>query len=255
MQIREAKTNHPGQSLFLSTIFNVIGGWLYALKYKVRITGGGPIPSTGPLFVLSKHWSLADVPLGKIALTRMSGRHLWCVMKDSLARGPFGWFLLRQGGIPINRNNPEKSKADLLLARSVLNEGNMLCLFPEQTTVRGKMGRGKTPGFRFILGKPREPIAVLCVGFHYTRRRFRRTLVDFKIGTVRHFTREHDPEMFMHECMHEIADLSGLKYPYAPPLDRRARKAQKLNDSSRPQRHSAADEDAGTELATNPANV
>jgi 1-acyl-sn-glycerol-3-phosphate acyltransferase len=206
------RSGHPGQSLFLSTLFNVVGGLLYSLRFQVRITSEHLIPPTGPVLVLAKHWSLADVPLGKIAITKDSGRHLWCVMKESLARGPFGWFLLRQGGIPINRQNPEKSKHDLLLARRVLNEGHVLCLFPEQTIVPGKMGRGRLPGFRFVTNKPEQPIPVLCVGFHYHKRKYRRTLVEVNIGAPRMMTAEDDPAEFLQERMHEIARLSGLEY-------------------------------------------
>ncbi|MEQ9367115.1 MAG: 1-acyl-sn-glycerol-3-phosphate acyltransferase, partial [Leptospirales bacterium] len=136
--------------------------------------------------------------------------------KDSQAKPPFGWFLLRQGGIPVNRKNPEKSKHDLLLARNVLNAKHALCIFPEQTIVPGKMGRGRLPGFRFITAKPERPIAVLCIGFRYTKRRFRRTLVEIKIGSPRDFTAQEDPVLFLHERMQEIARLSGLQYTHPP---------------------------------------
>ena len=178
----------------------------------MRIESDHAIPDDGPVLILSKHWTLADVPLGKIAVTKDSGRHLWCVMKDSLAKPPFGWFLLRQGGIPINRTNPEKSKVDLLLARNVLHDGQMLCIYPEQTIVPNKMGRGRLPGFRFIVGKPKTPLAI---GFRYTKRRFRRTLVDIKIGSPRAFTKGDDHAEFLHERMHEIARRSDMTYPHA----------------------------------------
>ena len=210
------KSGHPGQNLFLSNLFNVVGGFLYSFKFQVRVTSDGAIPATGPVLILSKHCSLADVPLGKIAVMKDSRRHLWCVMKDSLGKGPFGWFLLRQGGIPINRQNPEKSKHDLLLARNVLRADHALCVFPEQTIVPGKMGRGKLPGFRFITAKSSRPIPVLCIGFRYTKRRMRRTLVEIKIGSPRDFQPNDDPTMFLHERMQEIARLSGLTYPHPP---------------------------------------
>lgn len=210
------QSGHPGQNIFLSNVFNILGGLIYSFFFKVRVQSEHAIPASGPVLILSKHWTLADVPLGKIAVTKDSGRHLWCVMKDSLAKPPFGWFLLRQGGIPINRSNPEKSKADLLLARNVLNDGQMLCIFPEQTIVPNKMGRGRLPGFRFIASKPKNPIAVLCIGFRYTKRRFRRTLVDIKIGAPREFQKGDDHAAFLHERMQEIARLSDMKYPHPP---------------------------------------
>ncbi len=210
------KSGHPGQNIFLSHIFNLIGGFIYSFMYSVRVESDHAIPPSGPVLILSKHWRLSDVALGKIAVKKDSGRHLWCVMKDSLAKPPFGWFLLRQGGIPINRQNPEKSKHDLVLARNVINEKHALCIFPEQTIVPNKMGRGRLPGFRFITAKPAEPIDVICIGFRYTKRKFRRTLVEIKIGSPRQFTAKDDPSAFLHERMHEIARLSGLEYTHPP---------------------------------------
>ena len=210
------RSGHPGQSLFLSRLFNIVARVLYGLKYSVRLQSEKGIPAEGPVLILAKHWALADVPLGKLAVTRDSGRHLWCVMKESLARGPFGWFLLRQGGIPVNRAQPDKSRHDLLLARKVLEDNHVLCIFPEQTTMPGRMGRGRAPGFRFIAGQPNEPIAVITIGFHYTKRRFRRTLVDIKIGPRHYFTAQDEPEAFLHERMLEMARLSGLEYTFEP---------------------------------------
>lgn len=219
------KSGHPGQSLFLSALFNVVVAFAYTFIYKIRVKSAKGIPAEGPVIILAKHWSLADVPLGKLAVTRDSGRHLWCVMKASLASGPFGGLMLKVGGIPINRDNPEKSKNDLLLARHVLHDGAMLCVFPEQTTVPKKMGRGRSPGFRFIMGRPERPIGVVCIGFHYTKRRFRRTLVDIHIGEATYFTKHDDAETFLHERMRDIARLSRLEYGFAPPLSRKERRA------------------------------
>lgn len=209
-----AQFGHPGQSIFLSALWNVVVAFVYSFFYRVRVHVEERIPAQGPVLLLAKHWSLADVPLGKLAVTRYSGRHLWCMMKESLARGPFGGLILKVGGIPLNRENPERSRRDLQLARHVLHNGAMLCIFPEQTTVAGKMARGRTPGFRFLTAKAEQPLNVVCIGFHYRKRRFRRTLVDIKIGRAREMAPGHEPEDFLHSAMQEIAALSNLAYPF-----------------------------------------
>ena len=217
---------HPGLHGWLSSLWNGIVTVLYAFTHDLRVTHHATMPREGAVLVLAKHSTYSDVPLGKLAITRNAGRHLWCVMKDSMARGPLAGLFLRVGGIPINRDNPERSKRDLLLARKVLHDGHVLCIFPEQTIYLNRMGRGRAPGFRFITGRPPEPIAVVCVGFRYTKRRFRRVLVEIQIGAPTYYTREHDPEVFLDERMREMAGLSGLEYPYERPVPRRARPSE-----------------------------
>ncbi|MEQ9364243.1 MAG: hypothetical protein RIF32_08380, partial [Leptospirales bacterium] len=68
------KSGHPGQNIFLSNLFNVIGGLLYSLRFQVRVQSDHAIPATGPVLILSKHWTLADVALGKIAVKKDCGR-------------------------------------------------------------------------------------------------------------------------------------------------------------------------------------
>ncbi|MBX7059133.1 MAG: 1-acyl-sn-glycerol-3-phosphate acyltransferase [Leptospirales bacterium] len=209
-----ARFGHPGQSLFLSALWNAVVSIAYAPFYRVRVQAEAQIPASGPVLILFKHWSLADVPLGKLAITRNNGRHLWCVMKESLARGPFGRLILKVGGIPINRDRPERSRRDLMLARHVLSNGNMLCVFPEQTTVPGRMARGRAPGFRFITAETNQALPVVCIGIHYRPRRFRRTQVDIRIGEALLFQPGDDPEDFLHRAMHKIASLSELQYHF-----------------------------------------
>lgn len=217
------RKDHPGQSIWLSKFWNLVVSVAYVFTHKTRVLGHGTVPATGSVLILAKHSSYSDVPLGKLHITRHSGRHLWCVMKESLAKGPFGGLLLRVGGIPISRENPEKSKHDLLLARRVLHDGHMLCIFPEQTIYLNRMGRGRAPGFRFVTGRPPEPIAVVCVGFHYTRRKWRRTLVEIEISAPTYYGPTDDPEIFLHERMHDIARLSKLEYPFERPEPKRER--------------------------------
>jgi len=209
-----ARKAHPGLWPWLSSLWNVVVAFAYAFIYKVTVVHHERAPAEGPALVLAKHQSFSDVPLGKLAVMRNCRRHLWCVMKDSLAKPPFGWLLLRVGGIPLNREIPQRSREDLLLARRVLHSGAMLCLFPEQTFFRDAMGQGKAPGFRFVMGKPAEPVAVVPIGFRYGKRKFLRVPVEIQIGKASYFTKAEDPESFLHERMCEIAALSGLTYDF-----------------------------------------
>ncbi|MCB1158440.1 MAG: 1-acyl-sn-glycerol-3-phosphate acyltransferase [Leptospiraceae bacterium] len=216
--MKEKFEGHPGKRRIPSGILYILGSAFYRIFFNVRIEGTENIPNEGPLLILSKHSSYHDIPLGYSVLTRASGKRndFWCVMKDALASPIFMGFFLKCGGVPINRENPEKSKSQLILARKVLHAGNMLGIFPEQTRVPGKMGRGKEAGFRFVMGKPKEKVAVVCLGISYEKG-FLRKKATLKIGKVHFFQSGMDASQFFHERMVEMGELSGFSYNFPPP--------------------------------------
>lgn len=213
---------HPGKRPFPSRTLIFFGRWFLRLFYKIRVEGLEHVPVDGPLLVLPKHQRHEDIPLGYANVLARRRKDIWCIMKTELAK-PLGGFFLKCGGLPVDRQNPEKSKRDLLLGRRVLHDGNVLVLFPEQTFYKERMGRGRTPGFRFITGKPAEAIQVLPLGFEYRKRRFRRTELIMRAGPVRLYSKREDPEEFLHDCMLEIARLSQLEYPFEKPAGRKAK--------------------------------
>jgi 1-acyl-sn-glycerol-3-phosphate acyltransferase len=217
---------HPGKSLWRSELIRLFGKVGLALRFNITVEGHGNLPTSGPCLVLAKHQRYVDVPLGLQALVHIlhERKHdIWCVMKDNLVGGVFGDFFLRCGGIPLNRNNPEKSKEQLLFARNRLHEGRIVVVFPEQTLYPWKMGRGRPAGFRFITGKPPGPVAVNCVGFEYTQTSFPRVSVKIRVGPPSYYSAGDDPEHFLHDRMEEIASLSNLKYSFPRPEGRRGR--------------------------------
>lgn len=211
MKLRSKK--HPGQTWFATLSIYFFGGIILRLFYKIKIEGGENIPKTGPLLVLAKHQRLNDIPLGCAALFAKSRRRAWCIMKDSLNLPYLFGYLLKCGGIPIDRKNPEKTKESFAFAKHVLYHNQLMCLFPEQTFFPWKMGKGKVPGFRVIAGKPENPLQTICVGFEYGREKWR-TSVTIRIGKPSYFSKNDIPEVFLHERMKEIAHLSNLEYNF-----------------------------------------
>ncbi len=222
-------TEHPGKTSRASAMLAFIGTKLMKLFYNIRIELPEAVPENGPLLIISKHSTERDIPLGYAAMQDHLGRKGWCIMKSSLARRRYMGFFWKIGGIPLDRARPEKSKDYLVYARKVLYEldwtgkhpgdGNAMVLFPEETTYWKKMGEGQSAGFRFITGKPVKPLKVICVGFQYGSG-FRPEVL-IKFGPVREYSRSDDPAIFLHERMEEIAELSGLDYPYPAPAGRR----------------------------------
>ncbi|TGL62229.1 1-acyl-sn-glycerol-3-phosphate acyltransferase [Leptospira ognonensis] len=208
---------HPGKSKIISKILYLVGKYLYAIRFKIVVEVPDNVKSVGPLLVLSKHCSNHDMVLGLPAMADYLGREdAWCIIKDSLTKPYFFGFFLKIGGIPVNRNNPEKSKEQLLFARKTLYDGNLLVIFPEQSRHPNKVGRGKSPGFRFIAGKPVEPINTICVGLEYTKGLLRRKLT-IRFGNLRPYSKKDDAETFLHESMLEIARLTNMPYKFPPP--------------------------------------
>ncbi|WP_208728752.1 lysophospholipid acyltransferase family protein [Leptospira selangorensis] len=225
MSSKNIQKPHPGSSELARKALRWFGRLYGSLFYKTEVYGLENVPQTGKVLVLSKHQRNDDIPLGLSKALYHRRMDIWAIMKDSLAAPIFMDYFLKCGGIPLNRKEPRKSKNDLLFAKKVLNEGNMLVIFPEQTTIPYKMGKGRPGGFRFIVGKPEEPLAVLCLGLEYKPRGFlRRTSFIVRAGKLRHFEPDMDHEDFLHDCMHEIASLTNLKYPFE--------QAKKANDSN-----------------------
>nr|WP_243393281.1 lysophospholipid acyltransferase family protein [Leptospira perolatii] len=206
---------HPGSSNRVRRTIDAFGRIYSALFYKVEVHGLENIPKDGEVLLLAKHARNDDIPIGLSHALFRRRWNCWGVMKDSLARPRYLDFFLKCGGIPLNRDEPSKSKKHLLFAREVLYRGNLMVIFPEQTTVPYEMGEGKSGAFRFIVGKPKKPLPVSLLGFEYEPRgRFRRTKITLRVGETRELHPGQDPEEFLHECMHELARLSGLVYPF-----------------------------------------
>lgn len=206
--------HHPGKREWAGMILDFLGKHLYRLFFKVEIRYPKNLTHKGPVLILAKHSSNHDVPLGLPAIKRMFRRQdVWAIMKDSLARPMFGGLFLKAGGIPVNRSNPAQSKEQLLFARRVLYDNHVVVIFPEQTRIPARMGEGKSGGFRFIVGKPKTPIAINCIGYEY-KKGFLRTRVIIRCGKTKYFSTAQNANRFIHERMLDIAWLSNLHYPY-----------------------------------------
>ncbi len=205
---------HPGKSGLISSILYFIGKYIYKVRFNIKAKPNQSIQTSGPILVLSKHCSNHDIVAGlPVMVDYLNRKDAWCIIKNSLTKPIFLGFFFKIGGIPIDRENPILSKQQLLYSRKILHEGNLLVLFPEQSRHPRSMGEGKSAGFRFIMGKPSEAVKVICVGIEY-KNTFPRRTIEFNFGEIKEYSKKEDPEIFLKNCMVEIAKLSNLEYPF-----------------------------------------
>ncbi len=101
---------------------------LWLLGWKVQ---GPPPPFPKYIAIFAPHTSNWDGIVGILCSFALRVRGNW-LGKDSLMVGPFGWFLKKIGGIPVDRSSPQK------LVKQVVdffnsNEQAVLGIAPEGT--------------------------------------------------------------------------------------------------------------------------
>ena len=212
----------------------LLGRIIGRLMYRVEVHGLEHLPAAGATLVLVKHQRNSDIPLGFAHVLTRRRPDNWCVMKHDLAAPQFGGFVMKAGGIPIDRDAPMRSRPYFRMAREVLHDGRLLVLFPEQTFFVNTMGPGKVAGFRYLTKHTSVPIQVVNVGLAYYPRGFlRSTRAVLQLGPPRIFepatSRSQVAQAeFLHECMHEIARLTALEYPHGP-AGRESRRARRVS--------------------------
>jgi 1-acyl-sn-glycerol-3-phosphate acyltransferase len=126
--------------------------------FRMRVEGEENIPAHGAAIVAPNHKSFWDSFFIAVATTR----HLRFMGKTELFQGWAGPLLVRLGAFPVRRGEAD---ADALeTARTVLQQGGLLALFPEGTRVRDPEGLGspKRGAGRLALdtGAPLVPAAI-----------------------------------------------------------------------------------------------
>jgi 1-acyl-sn-glycerol-3-phosphate acyltransferase len=97
--------------------------------FGLSIAGGEYVPAGGPAILAPNHKSFMDAFFLAMA-TRRPVRYM---AKAELFRGPLGFLFPRLGAFPVRRG---KGDADALAtARTILEQGGLVVLFPEGTRV------------------------------------------------------------------------------------------------------------------------
>lgn len=126
----------------------------------VDVEGFDDVPQAGPLIVVANHISNSDPPLVFGWLTPALGRQMHILAKEALFVGPVGWFLRKYGVTPVKAGGSDIDAYRVAL--SVLDRGEVLCIFPEGTrSATGLLGEPK-PGVAMLASRSR--VRILPVG-------------------------------------------------------------------------------------------
>jgi 1-acyl-sn-glycerol-3-phosphate acyltransferase len=172
--------------------------------YRIEIRGQERLPRKDAFILLPKHQCWQDIPL--IALA--TPRPLYYIAKYELfANRLAGWFLESLGGIPLNREQPMKSRRSIRAMMSLLKGGEGIVIFPEGTYYVNKMGPGRSGMLRLIISRMSFPM--IPTGIHY-QKGHSRTGVRISFGAPIYPGKSVPTDAVLSMVMREIAILSGL---------------------------------------------
>jgi 1-acyl-sn-glycerol-3-phosphate acyltransferase len=107
------------------------------LLFRIRIVGAGNVPKTGPALIVSNHVSYADAILIGCTTRRFIRFLMWQPLYENKWLNPFCRLLL---AIPLAQGSPKEALRALRSARTELEHGHLVAIFPEgEMTTTGQV--------------------------------------------------------------------------------------------------------------------
>jgi 1-acyl-sn-glycerol-3-phosphate acyltransferase len=130
--------------------------------YRFEVRGGDNIPAEGAAILVCNHVSFVDAVLVMAA----SPRPIRFLMDHKIFKTPIlGWFFRRLRAIPIAPQHEDSAAYERAFeqARAVLDEGDLLCIFPEGVITRdGRLGEFKGGVMKLLENNP-VPVVPLAL--------------------------------------------------------------------------------------------
>jgi 1-acyl-sn-glycerol-3-phosphate acyltransferase len=130
--------------------------------YRFKVRGEENIPTTGPAILACNHVSFVDAVL----LMAASPRPICFIMDHRIFKVPLlGWLFRLAKAIPIapRVEDPEAYEAAFDKAVKVLEEGDLLCIFPEGSITRDGTLQEFKGGIMKILERQRVPVIPMAL--------------------------------------------------------------------------------------------
>ncbi len=207
-------------------VFKALLSPVLFLLWRVKAEGREHVPAHGPVVLAANHQSFCDSFFLPLVLRR---RVTYVAKAEYFDRWRTAWFFRAAGQIPMNRAGGDASQRALDTARTVLEAGGLLAIYPEGTRAPDpRLHRGHTGAARLALrcGAPLIPVGI--VGTRAIQPPGRRIMRPFRPVTLRFGapvatgSRDalvpadgEDPAAlreFTDVLMAEIARLSGQEY-------------------------------------------
>lgn len=123
-----------------------------------EVEGAENLPQEGPVLVSANHISYWD----PVVLACALGRRVCFMAKSELFSYPVLGFLIKKlGAFPVNRQRIDR--ASLKRALVLLDEGKVVCIFPEGTRARTGKLLPPLPGAAFIARKADVPVCPVAL--------------------------------------------------------------------------------------------
>lgn len=204
----------------------VLIGPVLRLLGRPRIEGLDHLPRTGPVILASNHLAVVDSLYLPLAVPR---RITFLAKSEYFTtpgiKGRFNKFFYSAAGqVPIDRSGGEAAQAALRTATRVLEDGNVLGLYPEGTrSPDGRLYKGKTGLARIALetGVPVIPVAMIGTDVMNPigSKSYRPTKITVRLGEPLDFSRYEGlggsrfiERAVTDEVMYELMKLSGQEY-------------------------------------------
>ena len=194
--------------------------------FRARIVGAENVPASGGAILASNHIAAMD----SVIIPAMLPRKVTVPAKAELFKGDKGigskivaWFLRAIGMVPMDRGGGRASAASLQAITDVLDQGQVVAIYPEGTrSPDGRLYKGKTGMARMVLASGAPVLPVGVVGTQKVRGPFgipwvRRPIV--VVGEPLEFSRYHglqsETKVLRHvtdEVVAAIQQLTGQEY-------------------------------------------
>lgn len=144
--------------MMLYNLLDSILGLLFRIVFRLRVVGLENIPVSGGAIIASNHISNFDPPLLGVA----ANRPLHFMAKKELFANPvFAWVITKLNAFPVQRGTADR--VAIRKALSVLEQGQVLGIFPEGTRSKtGALGSPE-PGVALIAAKSGAPIVPAAI--------------------------------------------------------------------------------------------
>ena len=137
----------------LYSVLVIVLSALFRIFFRMKVHGIENIPRSGGVVIASNHISVLDPPILGVAASRTLH---FMAKRELFANTFFGWLIAKLNAFPVQRGAPDR--VAIRKALSLLEQGEVLGIFPEGTRSKNGILGTAEPGVAMIAAKAGVPI-------------------------------------------------------------------------------------------------